>query len=106
MTQFSALLGKRVDVLYRAGEIYLPASATLVADTGKSIFLEECIHHRERVRTFRWEIPYQHIMRLHESLSAAASSVPPGAGAAAASAPAPHPASGLSVRPVPEKAGV
>lgn len=106
MTQFSALLGKRVDVLYRAGEIYLPASATLVADTGKSIFLEECVHHRERIRTFRWEIPYQHIMRLHESAGAAAPGVPPGADAAAPPAPVSRPASGLPVRPIPEKAGV
>lgn len=105
MTRFSALLGKRVDVLYRAGEIYLPASATLVADSGKSIFLEERVHHRERVRTFRWEIPYQHIVRLHESNGAPASSVPPGADASAAPSPAPYPESGLPVRPITEKAG-
>jgi len=65
MPRFDALLGKRIEVHYRAGDIYLPATGTLVADSGKSIFLEEHFHHRDTVRTFRWEIPYQCILRVN-----------------------------------------
>jgi len=58
------LLGKRVAVYYRAGDIYLPTTAKLVADTGKSIFLQESVTHEGRVRTFRWEIPYPSIIQI------------------------------------------
>lgn len=71
------MFGKRVEVIYRAGEIHLPATATLAGDTGKSIFLEERILHHNTVKTFRWEIPYQHIVRIHECELASAGSEPP-----------------------------
>ncbi len=41
MARYSAFLGRRVEVQYRAGDILLPASGTFVADSGRSIFLEE-----------------------------------------------------------------
>ena len=67
MARYASLMGKRVEVHYRAGDITLPATARLVADCGRSIFLEEHYVLRGRVQTFRWEIPYNCILRLEES---------------------------------------
>ena len=84
MARYSLLLGRRVEVHYRAGDIYLPATGTLVADSGKSIFLEEHLYQQGRgLKTFRWEIPYQCIFRLSECGVEPASpelSAPPGRG--------------------------
>jgi len=66
MARYSALLGKRVEVTFRAGDIYLPATGTLAADSGRSIFLEERFQQNERARTFRWELPYHSILRVNE----------------------------------------
>jgi hypothetical protein len=44
----------------------LPASGTFVADSGRSIFLEQHLTQHGQVRNFRWEIPYQYIVRLEE----------------------------------------
>ena len=51
---------------YRAGDIVLPATGKLAADSGKSIFLEESYHQLGHVKTFRWEIPYPCIIQLSE----------------------------------------
>lgn len=67
MARYANLLGRRVEVHYRAGEVTLPATALLVADSGRSIFLEEHYVLRGRTQTFRWEIPYSCILRLEES---------------------------------------
>jgi len=66
MARYSAFLGRRVEVHYRAGDILLPASGTFVADSGRSIFLEQSFSQRGQQRHFRWEIPYQYIVRLEE----------------------------------------
>jgi hypothetical protein len=66
MAKYIALLGRRVQVEYRAGDLHLPAVGTLAADSGKSIFLEERFEKCESVRTFRWEIPYQCIVKIKE----------------------------------------
>lgn len=66
MAQYSALLGKRIDVTYRAGDIVLPTTGHLAADSGKSIFLEESYQKKGNVNIFRWEIPYQCIVQLNE----------------------------------------
>lgn len=66
MARYSAFLGRRVEVHYRAGDILLPASGTFVADSGRSIFLEESFVQRGQQKHFRWEIPYQFIVRLEE----------------------------------------
>jgi len=68
MARYSVLLGRRVEVHYRAGDILLPASGILVADSGRSIFLEQSLVQRGQPRHFRWEIPYQYIVRLEEKL--------------------------------------
>lgn len=61
------MLGRRVEVFYRAGGMVLPATGTLAADSGKSIFLEEHFGREQQVKTFRWEIPYESIIKLTES---------------------------------------
>jgi hypothetical protein len=66
MARYSAFLGRRVEVHYRAGDILLPASGTFVADSGRSIFLEQHLTQHGQQRNFRWEIPYQYIVRLEE----------------------------------------
>jgi hypothetical protein len=84
MARYSTFLGRRVEVQYRAGDILLPASGTFVADSGRSIFLEQHFEQRGTEKHFRWEIPYQYIVRLEEkaepsepSQSAAKSSAAP-----------------------------
>ena len=66
MARYSAFLGRTVEVHYRAGDIILPASGTFVADSGRSIFLEQSFVQRGQQRHFRWEIPYQYIVRLED----------------------------------------
>jgi hypothetical protein len=66
MARYSALLGRRIEVTYRAGDIVLPATGNLAADSGKSIFLEESYQQKGSVKTFRWEIPYPCIVQLNE----------------------------------------
>jgi len=66
MARYSAFLGRRVEVQYRAGDILLPASGTFVADSGRSIFLEQNFEQRGQHRHFRWEIPYQYLVRIEE----------------------------------------
>jgi hypothetical protein len=68
VAQYSRLLGRRVEVYYRAGGMLLPATGTLAADSGKSIFIEEHFGQEQQVKTFRWEIPYESIIKLTESL--------------------------------------
>ena len=72
MARYSAFLGRRVEVHYRAGDILLPASGTFVADSGRSIFLEQHLTQHGLERNFRWEIPYQYIVRLEEMKDQAA----------------------------------
>jgi hypothetical protein len=66
MARYPALLGRRIEVTYRAGNIFLPATGTLVGDSGKSIFLEEHVQQHGTAKNFRWEIPYLSIVRLEE----------------------------------------
>jgi hypothetical protein len=66
MARYSSFLGRKVEVQYRAGDILLPASGTFVADSGRSIFLEQHFEQRGQSRHFRWEIPYQYIVKLQD----------------------------------------
>lgn len=66
MAQFSSFLGRRVHVEYRAGGRSVPATGVLVADSGRSIFLEEHFTHPAGTKQFRWEIPYQCIVRMED----------------------------------------
>ena len=66
MARYSSFLGRRVEVQYRAGDILLPASGVFVADSGRSIFLEQNFEQRGKHGHFRWEIPYQCMVRIEE----------------------------------------
>lgn len=66
MARYSGLLGRRIEVIYRAGEVLLPATGNLAADSGNSVFLEQHYPHQGNVKIFRWEIPYRCIVQLHE----------------------------------------
>src|SRR5256884_5891937 len=66
MARYSAFLGRRVEVQYRAGDILLPASGMFVADSGRSIFLEQNFEQKGQHKHFRWEIPYQYLVRIEE----------------------------------------
>ena len=101
MARYCALIGRRVEVHYRAGDIFLPATGTLVADSGRSIFLEEHFAQRGQVKTFRWEIPYQCIVRVAESFAPPTSPTP---AASAAADPAPAKAGILPLKNRPEEA--
>lgn len=59
MAQFSSFLGKRVQIQYQAGGRLVPATGVLVADSGRSVFLEEHFARQNGAKQFRWEIPYQ-----------------------------------------------
>jgi hypothetical protein len=67
MARYSAFLGRAVEVQYRAGDICLPASGTFVGDSGRSIFLEQHYEQLGQPKNFRWEIPYQCIVRLENA---------------------------------------
>jgi hypothetical protein len=68
MASFAQFLGRRVTVQYRVGDVLLPASGTFAADSGRSIFLEQHVEQRGKRSYFRWEIPYQYIHRIEESM--------------------------------------
>jgi hypothetical protein len=70
MARYPKLVGRKVDVVYRAGDILLPASGNLVGDSGRSIFLEQTLQQRGQAKHFRWEIPYQYIVRIEENAEA------------------------------------
>lgn len=76
MARYSSFLGRRVEVQYRAGDILLPASGIFVADSGRSIFLEQSFEQRGKNGHFRWEIPYQCLVRIEEKPDSGASAAP------------------------------
>ncbi|MGB6431343.1 MAG: hypothetical protein WBF06_12225 [Candidatus Acidiferrales bacterium] len=69
MAQYGKLLGQRVEVEYRAGDVLLAATGKLAADSGKSIFLEDCSELKGQVKTYRWEIPYPCILSVDRSFA-------------------------------------
>lgn len=66
-TRYSALLGKRVEAFYRAGDLHMSAVGDLVADNGESIFVEERFSQSGKDKTLRVEIPYDYIVRVVEA---------------------------------------
>jgi hypothetical protein len=87
MARYSAFLGRCVEVQYRAGDILLPASGTFVADSGRSIFLEQNFEQRGQHKHFRWEIPYQYLVRIEEKPDSGATINAPSTPATSAPAP-------------------
>jgi hypothetical protein len=76
MARYSSFLGHRVEVQYRASDTLVPASGVMVADSGRSIFLEQTCEQRGLHHHFRWEIPYQYLIRI--ALTRAEEQGPPG----------------------------
>ena len=66
MARYKSLIGKQVEISYRAGEIQLPATGVLMADSGLSVYLEDRFVQRGKEKTLRLEIPYQCIVSLSE----------------------------------------
>lgn len=64
MAAYSRFLGSAVKVQYRLGDIQLSASGTFVADSGRSIFLEQHVEQRGKRNQLRWEIPYAYLTRI------------------------------------------
>src|SRR6266436_2939964 len=100
MARYSAFLGRRVEVQYRAGEILLPASGTFVADSGRSIFLEQNFEQRGQHKHFRWEIPYQYLVRIQEKPDSGATTNGVSVTASPQAEPEAAPASNSSYKPL------
>jgi hypothetical protein len=66
MARYSALLGKRVEAHYRAGDMQLSTVGTLASDTGKAIFVQEHFSSGGKEKTMRVEIPYAYVIRVAE----------------------------------------
>ena len=64
MAAYSQFLGCAVRVHYRLGDVLLTASGTFVADSGRSVFLEQHVEQRGKRNYFRWEIPYPYLHRI------------------------------------------
>lgn len=90
----------------------MPASGTFVADSGRSIFLEQHIEQRGKRSYFRWEIPYGYLQRIEElsdpearDIGTAAPELSEHRAAAAGAAQGPSDArASLRVRPRPKTA--
>jgi len=75
MTSYEALLGKRVEAHYRASDLQLSAAGTLIADSGRSISIEDRYIRDGHEKKTCLEIPYDFLFRVVEEkdLPAAAS---------------------------------
>lgn len=69
MQGFSYLIGKRVEVSYREGDVHMTVTGTLALDSGKRIQLEERFSQGGRSKTLRIEIPYGSIVRIREVIT-------------------------------------
>jgi hypothetical protein len=66
MERYAHLVGKRVEVHYRSGDVPLVSTGTLAADNGRSIYFEDRYSSGGTSKTIRHEIPYTHIVRIVE----------------------------------------
>jgi hypothetical protein len=66
MARYTALVGKRVEAHYRAGDLQLSTIGTLASDTGKAIFVEERFSSGGKEKSMRVEIPYAYVIRVAE----------------------------------------
>jgi hypothetical protein len=67
VTRYAALLGKRVEAFYRAGDLQMSAIGLLAADNGKSISIEDRFSQYGRKKTLRVEIPYDYVIHVVEA---------------------------------------
>lgn len=68
MPAFTSLIGKRVEVNYRAGDIRMTATGTLAIDSGEFIRIEDRLTQSGREKTVRLEIPYPSLVRVRQLL--------------------------------------
>ncbi|MGH9728205.1 MAG: hypothetical protein ACRD4V_06395 [Candidatus Acidiferrales bacterium] len=66
MDAYKVLLGKRVEVRYRAGEVQMIATGMLALDSGAFVRLEDRFSQSGRDKTVLIEIPYPSIVRIRE----------------------------------------
>jgi hypothetical protein len=66
MSSFAYLVGKRVEVSYRAADIHVCITATLASDSGEHIHLEDRFFSSGRQSTLRIAIPYSSVLRIRE----------------------------------------
>lgn len=66
IARYSSLIGKRVEVHYRAGELQFSAYGTLTSDDGKTISVEEHFVQEGKKKTLRVDIPYDYVIRITE----------------------------------------
>jgi hypothetical protein len=66
MAEFTSLIGKRVEVNYRAGDIRMTATGTLAIDSGEFIRIEDRLSQSGREKTVRLEIPYPSLVRVRQ----------------------------------------
>lgn len=76
MARYTAIVGKRVEVHYRAGDLQLSTAGTLESDTGKAIFVQEHFSSGGKEKTMRVEIPYAYVIRVVEVRDDAAQARP------------------------------
>jgi hypothetical protein len=76
MGRYAALVGKRVEAHYRAGDIHLSAVGILATDTGKAVFIEERFEQGGKNKTMRVEIPYDYVVRIVEARQEAPAPAP------------------------------
>lgn len=69
MSSFAYLLGKRVEVSYRAADIHVSVTATLARDSGKHIHLEDRFTQSGRENMVRIAIPYSSLLRVREAIA-------------------------------------
>jgi hypothetical protein len=67
MARYCSFVSKRVQVHYRAADVYLSAIGTLVSDSGKAIVLEDRYSQGGKDKTIRVEIPYHSVIRVSET---------------------------------------
>lgn len=66
IARYSSLIGKRVEVHYRAGELQFSAHGTLTSDDGEAISVEEHFVQEGKKKTLRVDIPYAYVIRIME----------------------------------------
>lgn len=66
MERYASYIGKRVEAHYRSADIHLFAVGIIVADNGKSVYLEDRFASGGTEKMMRLELPYTHIVRIVE----------------------------------------
>jgi hypothetical protein len=66
MERYAPFIGKRVEAHYRSADVHMFAVGVIVADNGKSVYLEDRFASGGTEKMMRLELPYTHIVRIVE----------------------------------------